>query len=53
MISLDELEDAQLRILERRKSAEIAVEIKKQQDADAVTASKRKQAAEVVRKRTL
>jgi len=53
VISLDELEDAQLRILERRKSAEIAVEIKKQQDADAVTASKRKQAAEVVRKRTL
>ncbi len=53
VISLDELEDAQLRILERRKSAEIAVEIKKQQDADAVNASKRKQSAEVVRKRTL
>lgn len=53
VISLDELEDAQLRILERRKSAEIAVEIKKQQDADAVIASKRKQATEVGRKRTL
>ncbi len=53
VISLEELEDAQLRILERRKSAEIAVEIKKQQDADAVSASKRKQAAEIVRKRTL
>lgn len=55
VISLEELENAQVRILERRKTAEIALEIKKQQDIDTNNASKRKskQASENTRKRAL
>ncbi len=55
VISLDELEEAQVRILERRKAAELAVETKKQQDADANAATKRKskQTADNTRKRSL
>jgi Ca2+-binding EF-hand superfamily protein len=56
VISLDELEEAQVRILERRKAAEAAVEAKKLQDADAVTVAtkrKSKQASDNTRKRAL
>ncbi len=56
VISLDELEDAQVRILERRKAAEAAVEAKKLQDADAgavVIKRKNKQASDNTRKRAL
>jgi Ca2+-binding EF-hand superfamily protein len=57
VISLDELEEAQVRILERRKAAEAALEAKKLQDADtgAVAATKRKskQASDNTRKRAL
>lgn len=53
VISLDELEEAQARILDRRKTAETAVEAKKLQDADAgaVVKRKSKQTAENTRKR--
>lgn len=42
VISLDELENAQTRILERRKAAEAAMEAQKLQEAEALSASKRK-----------
>ncbi len=42
VISLDELEDAQTRILERRKAAEAALEAQKLQEIEAVAAAKRK-----------
>lgn len=53
VISLDELEEAQVRILDRRKTAETAVEAKKLQDADvsAVVKRKSKQTADNTRKR--
>lgn len=56
MITLDELEEAQARILERRKAAEAALEAQKQQEAEAATTNKRKnkQAANTApRKRAL
>lgn len=56
VISLDELEEAQLRILERRKAAEAAVEAKKQQEVDTSTVAtkrKSKQASDNTRKRAL
>ena len=53
VISLDELEEAQARTLERRKSAEAALDEKKQQDADANTTNKRKQAITNARKRAI
>lgn len=55
VISLDELENAQMRILERRKTTEIAVEIKKQQDIETNNPTKRKskQASDNNRKRAL
>ena len=56
VISLDELEEAQVRILERRKAAEAAVEAKKLQDADTgavTTKRKSKQASDNTRKRAL
>jgi hypothetical protein len=56
VISLDELEEAQVRILERRKAAEASVEAKKLQDADAIavaTKRKSKQASDSTRKRAL
>lgn len=56
VISLDELEEAQVRILERRKAAEAAVEAKKLQDADTsavATKRKSKQASDNTRKRAL
>ena len=42
VISLDELEAAQVRIAERRKAAEAAMEAQKQQEADIAAATKRK-----------
>ena len=56
VISLDELEEAQVRILERRKAAEATLEAKKLQDADTgavVTKRKSKQASDNTRKRSL
>lgn len=55
VISLEELEDAQVRILERRKIAETALDAKKLQEAEASVVSKRKgkQTAETSRKHTL
>ncbi len=41
-ISLDELEAAQARFLERRKAAEASLDAQKQQEAEIVAASKRK-----------
>lgn len=42
LISLDELQAAQARILERRKTAEVALEAKKAQDTELVSTGKRK-----------
>lgn len=42
LITLDELEAAQARIVERRKAAEAALEAQKAQEADAAAAAKRK-----------
>lgn len=42
MITLDELEEAQARILERRKAAEAALEAQKAQEAEAANTTKRK-----------
>ena len=55
VITLDELEAAQARILERRKAAEAALEAQKTQEAEAAAAAKRKsnQAANPARKRSL
>lgn len=55
LITLDELEAAQARIVERRKAAEAALEAQKAAEADAVAAAKRKsnQAANPARKRSL
>ena len=55
VITLDELEAAQARILERRKAAEAALEAQKVQEAEAAAAAKRKsnQAANPPRKRSL
>lgn len=55
VITLDELEAAQARILERRKAAEAALEAQKAAEADAAAAAKRKsnQAANPARKRSL
>jgi hypothetical protein len=55
VITLDELEAAQARILERRKAAEAAMEAQKVQEAEAAAAAKRKsnQAANPQRKRSL
>jgi len=55
VISLDELEEAQVHILERRKAAEVALETKKMQEAEVLLAGKRKskQAADSIRKRSL
>lgn len=55
VITLDELEAAQSRILERRKAAEAAMEAQKVQEAEAAVAAKRKsnQAANPPRKRSL
>lgn len=54
-ITLDELEEAQTRILERRKAAEAALQAQKQQEAEAAAAAKRKskQAANPRRQRSL
>lgn len=55
VITLDELEAAQARILERRKAAEAALQAQKLQEAEAAAAAKRKskQAANSPRKRAL
>lgn len=55
VISLDELQAAQTRILEHRKAAEATLEAQKLQEAEAIAASKRKtkQAASTLRKRAL
>lgn len=55
VITLDELEEAQLRIQERRKAAEAILEAQKQQEAEtaAVTKRKNKQANNSPRKRAL
>lgn len=55
VLSLDEVEEAQTRMLERRKSVEAAIEARKLQEAEAVTAGKRKskQTADNTRKRAL
>jgi hypothetical protein len=42
VITLDELEDAQARIIERRKAAEAALEAQRQQEIEAAAAAKRK-----------
>jgi hypothetical protein len=55
VITLDELEEAQARIQERRKAAEALLEAQKQQEAEAAAATKRKnkQANNSPRKRAL
>jgi hypothetical protein len=55
MITLDELEEAQARIQERRKAAEAVLEAQKQQEAEMAAATKRKnkQANNSQRKRAL
>jgi hypothetical protein len=55
MITLDELEEAQARIQERRKAAEAVLEAQKQQEAEIAAATKRKnkQANNSPRKRAL
>lgn len=55
VISLDELEEAQLRIVERRKAAEAALEVQKQQAAETAitTKPKNKQTANNSKKRAL
>ncbi|PPC94887.1 MAG: hypothetical protein CTY33_02555 [Methylotenera sp.] len=55
MITLDELEEAQARIVERRKAAEAVLEAQKQQEAEMAAAIKRKnkQANNSPRKRAL
>lgn len=54
VISLEELEDAQARTIERRRAAEVALEAKKLQtsDASAEAKSKNKQAVNVPKKHT-
>ncbi|HSH55186.1 MAG TPA: EF-hand domain-containing protein [Methylotenera sp.] len=54
-ITLDELEAAQARIIERRKTAEAALQAQKQQEAEAAAAAKRKskQAANPRKQRAL
>jgi Ca2+-binding EF-hand superfamily protein len=52
VISLEELEEAQARTIERRRTAEMALEEQKLQASETTTKSKNKQAANTSKKRT-
>jgi Ca2+-binding EF-hand superfamily protein len=52
VISLEELEEAQARTIERRRAAEMALEEQKLQASETTTKSKNKQAANTSKKRT-